>query len=101
MSCKSRHNESEHGARGITSRFQKAGNTHDIEAFGRLFQPDATFVYRFVTQWHAVDQIIVGHADIHASIYRDLTLAIDVRDVDPISDDAAAPSSSKTGKLRL
>jgi uncharacterized protein (TIGR02246 family) len=73
----------------ITRRFQDAWNTHDMEAFGRLFHPDATFVNRFGTYWRGVDQIVAGHAGIHASIYRDSTLGIDAPDVDPISGDAA------------
>lgn len=72
----------------ITTRFQEAWNRHDMVAFGRLFHPDATFVNRFGTYWRGVDQIVAGHAGIHASIYRDSTLAIDAPDVDPISDDA-------------
>jgi len=77
------------GPADITARFQDAWNRHDMEAFGRLFHPDATFVNRFATYWRGVDQIVAGHAGIHASIYRDSTLAIDAPDVDPISDDAA------------
>lgn len=73
----------------ITIRFQEAWNTHDMEAFGRLFHPDATFVNRFATYWRGVDQIVAGHARVHASIYSDSTLEIDPPDVDPISDDAA------------
>ncbi len=77
------------GPEGITSRFQDAWNNHDMEAFGRLFHPDATFVNRFGTYWRGVDQIVAGHAGLHTSIYRDSTLAIDAPDVDPISNDAA------------
>ena len=77
------------GPAGITARFQEAWNTHDMAAFGRLFHPGATFVNRFGTYWRGVDQIVAGHASIHASIYRDSTLAIDPPDIDPISDDAA------------
>ena len=73
----------------ITTRFQEAWNTHDMEAFGRLFHPDATFVNRFATYWRGVDQIVAGHTSIHASIYRDSTLSIDAPDIDPISDNAA------------
>ncbi len=73
----------------ITTRFQEAWNAHDMAAFGRLFHPDASFVNRFATYWRGVDQIVAGHAGIHASIYRDSTLAVDTPDVDPISDDAA------------
>ncbi len=44
---------------------------------------------RFGSYWRGVDQIVAGHVGIHASIYRDSTLAIDAPDVDPISDDAS------------
>lgn len=76
------------GPAEITTRFQQAWNTHDMEAFGRLFHPDATFVNWFATYWRGVDQIVAGHAGIHASIYRDSTLTVDTPDVDPISEDA-------------
>ena len=79
------------GPAEIAARFQEAWNAHDMEAFGRLFHADATFVNRFATYWRGVDQIVAGHAGIHASIYRDSTLAVDPPDVDPISDDAAIP----------
>jgi uncharacterized protein (TIGR02246 family) len=77
------------GPAAIPARFQAAWNAHDMEAFGRLFHPDATFVNRFGTYWRGVDQIVAGHAGIHASIYRDSTLANDAPDVDVISDTAA------------
>ena len=77
------------GPAAITTRFQDAWNSHDMDAFGRLFHPNATFVNRFGSYWRGVDQIVAGHAGIHASIYRDSTLAIDAPDVDPISRDAA------------
>jgi|SRR5271166_803605 len=32
------------GPENITARFQEAWNTHDMDAFGRLFHSDATFV---------------------------------------------------------
>lgn len=77
------------GPADITARFQDAWNRHDMDAFGRLFHSDATFVNRFATYWRGVDQIVAGHAGIHASIYSDSTLAIDAPDVDPISTEAA------------
>jgi uncharacterized protein (TIGR02246 family) len=76
------------GPAEITRSFQEAWNTHDMQAFSRLFHSDATFVNRFGTYWRGVDKIVAGHASIHASIYRDSTLAIDEPDVDPISDNA-------------
>lgn len=77
------------GPADVTTGFQEAWNRHDMDAFGRLFHADATFVNRFGTYWRGVDQIVAGHVGIHKSIYRDSTLAIDAPDVDPISDDAA------------
>jgi uncharacterized protein (TIGR02246 family) len=76
------------GSAEITTRFQEAWNTHNMETLGKLFHHDATFVNRFATYWRGVDQIVAGHAGIHASIYRDSTLAIDVPDIDLISDDS-------------
>ena len=72
----------------ITERFQEAWNTHDMAAFARLFHADATFVNRFATYWRGVEQIVDGHAGIHATIYSDSTLAIDAPDIHPISADA-------------
>ncbi len=80
---------SEREMAALVARFAEAWNAHDMQAFGRLFHPDATFVNRFGTYWRGVDQIIAGHAPIHATIYSDSTLANDAPDVDPISDDAA------------
>ena len=77
------------GPTEITTHFQEAWNAHDMDAFGRLFHFDATFVNRFGSYWRGVDQIVAGHVGIHASIYRDSMLAIDAPDVDPISDDAS------------
>ncbi|MES2097861.1 MAG: SgcJ/EcaC family oxidoreductase [Pseudomonadota bacterium] len=73
----------------VTAAFQQAWNAHDMDAFGRLFHADATFVNRFATYWRGVDQIVAGHLAIHTTIYRDSTLVVDAPDVDPISDDAA------------
>lgn len=77
------------GPADVARRFEAAWNAHDMDAFGRLFHPDATFVNRFATYWRGVEQIVAGHARVHASIYRDSTLANDAPDVDPISEDAA------------
>ena len=77
------------GPADLASRFEDAWNSHDMQAFGRLFHPDATFVNRFATYWRGVEQIVAGHSGIHATIYSDSTLSIDPPDVDPISDDAA------------
>lgn len=79
----------EGGPAEIAQRFQQAWNAHDMEAFGRLFHADASFVNRFGTYWRGVDQIVGGHRPIHATIYSDSTLENEVADVDFISDEAA------------
>jgi len=76
------------GPADIVNRFEAAWNAHDMDAFGRLFHADATFVNRFGTYWRGVDQIVAGHARVHASVYRDSILAVDPPDIDPISEDA-------------
>ena len=77
------------GPADIPARFQEAWNAHDMEAFGRLFHADASFVNRFGTYWRGVEQIVAGHERIHATVYSDSTLENGAPDVDPISDEAA------------
>src|ERR1700749_3421769 len=77
------------GPRDIPSRFQDAWNAHDMDAFGRLFHADATFVNRFGTYWRGVDAIVTGHKRIHSSVYSDSVLTCDAPDLDTISDTAA------------
>ena len=73
----------------IPARFEAAWNAHDMAAFAGLFHADASFVNRFGTYWRGAEQIVAAHARIHASVYSDSTLANEVPDVDPISEDAA------------
>jgi uncharacterized protein (TIGR02246 family) len=77
------------GPAAITSRFEAAWNAHDMQAFGALFHPEATFVNRFATYWRGVEAIVSGHRAIHETIYSDSTLTIDEPDVDVVSDDVA------------
>ena len=60
----------------ITMRFQEAWNTHDMDAFGRLFHPDATFVNRFGSYWRGVNEIVAGHAGHLLFFYSDIDPAI-------------------------
>jgi uncharacterized protein (TIGR02246 family) len=70
-------------------RFQAAWNTHDMQALGALFHPDATFVNRFGHLVRGVEEIVALHAPIHQTIYRDSTLENEVADVVPIAEGAA------------
>ena len=69
--------------------FQSAWNHHDMQEFGALFHPDATFVNRFGHYVRGVDQIVALHAGIHATIYSDSTLVNELIDVIPLGDAAA------------
>ena len=77
------------GPEAVASRFEAAWNSHDMEAFGALFQPDASFVNRFATYWRGVDGIVAGHRHIHETIYSDSTIKMDAPDVDRLSNDVA------------
>jgi uncharacterized protein (TIGR02246 family) len=69
--------------------FETAWNTHDMDALGKLFHVDATFVNRFGHYVRGVQEIVALHAPIHKTIYSDSTIQNDVIDVVPISDVAA------------
>ena len=73
----------------ITAAFEAAWNAHDMQAFGALFDPAATFVNRFATYWRGREAIVAGHRFIHEGIYRDSMLAVDAADIDRLSDEAA------------
>jgi len=69
--------------------FQSAWNAHDMAAFRALFHDDATFVNRFGHYVRGVGAIIDLHRPIHATIYRDSTLANELIDTVAIGDAAA------------
>jgi uncharacterized protein (TIGR02246 family) len=69
--------------------FQSAWNSHDMEAFGTLFQDDATFVNRFGHYVRGVREIIDLHRPIHETIYRDSTLRNELIDVMFVGSEAA------------
>jgi|GEM_PF-762432 len=73
----------------VVSGFQAAWNTHDMEALGLLFCPDASFVNRFGHYVKGVEAIVGMHAPIHQTIYSDSTIANELIDAVFLSDDAA------------
>jgi uncharacterized protein (TIGR02246 family) len=66
--------------------FQSAWNLHDMDAFGLLFDDNATFVNRFGHYVRGVGEIIALHRSIHETIYRDSTLKNELIDVIPLAD---------------
>jgi uncharacterized protein (TIGR02246 family) len=72
----------------IPQAFQAAWNAHDMQAFGRLFHHDATFVNRFGHYVRGVKEIIELHFPIHNTIYRDSNLKNELIDVVLIADEA-------------
>ena len=77
------------GARDLVEAFQAAWNAHDMEAFGALFHPDASFVNRFGHYVRGVDAIVALHSGIHETIYRDSTLTNELIAVDAVAPDVA------------
>ena len=51
--------------------FAEAWNSHDMEAFGALFAPDAEFVNVTGLWWKGCEEIQRNHAFVHGSIARD------------------------------
>ena len=68
--------------------FAQAWNSHDMDAFGALFQEHATFVNRFGHYVRGVRQIVELHRPIHETIYRDSTLKNELIDAAPIGGEA-------------
>lgn len=57
-----------------------------MQALGRIFHDDASFVNRFGRYAEGVGEIIALHAPIHASVYKDSTLENEVHKIVPIAD---------------
>ncbi|WP_203142905.1 SgcJ/EcaC family oxidoreductase [Marinobacter mangrovi] len=72
----------------VPAAFQAAWNAHDMAAFGRLFDDDATFVNRFGHYVRGVEAIVAMHTPIHSTIYSDSTLSNELIDVVPIAEGA-------------
>lgn len=83
----------------LSERFVAAWNTHDMQAFGAQFHPDATFVNRIGQYWRGRERIVDEHQKIHSSIYRDTTISNRVDDVDPIGADAAIVHILSTARM--
>ena len=69
--------------------FQSAWNRHDMQDFGALFHPDATFVNRFGHYVRGVDAIVALHAEIHSTIYSDSSLVNELIAVVSLGDASA------------
>ncbi|GHH60452.1 hypothetical protein GCM10009090_35880 [[Pseudomonas] boreopolis] len=78
-----------HRPEDAPAAFQAAWNAHDMEALGRLFDRDATFVNRFGHYVRGVDEIVALHAPIHETIYSDSTLENELIDVVHLADGVA------------
>ncbi|AHG92850.1 protein of unknown function DUF1486 (plasmid) [Gemmatirosa kalamazoonensis] len=73
----------------VPAAFQSAWNAHDMSAFARLFQADATFVNRFAHYVLGVDAIVALRRPLHETIYRDSALENELIEATAISADAA------------
>src|SRR6218665_2294035 len=78
-----------HCPEDMPAAFQMAWNAHDMQAFGSLFDKQATFVNRFGHYVRGIDAIVAMHAPIHDTIYSDSTLTNELIDVIHLADGAA------------
>jgi uncharacterized protein (TIGR02246 family) len=69
--------------------FSKAWNSHDMTAFGSLFDEDATFVNRFGHYVKGVPEIVELHRSIHETIYSDSTLVNELIDCETVGEGVA------------
>lgn len=68
--------------------FKPLGTRMIMNAFGSLFESEATFVNRFGRYVKGVKDIVDMHTPIHETIYSDSTLENDLIDVTHIADGA-------------
>ena len=78
-----------HRPEDVPGAFQAAWNAHDMDAFGALFDKEATFVNRFGRFVRGVDEIVGMHAPLHQTLYRDSNLQNELIAVDTIANGVA------------
>lgn len=60
----------------VAGAFAEAWNRHDMDAFARLFAPDAEFVNVVGLWWKGRDQIREAHEVTHKTLFKDSRLTI-------------------------
>jgi len=64
------------GVHAVVHGFEDAWNRHDMDAFAKLFSPDADFVNVIGMRWIGRDAIKQHHAASHAALFKTSTLTI-------------------------
>lgn len=54
----------------ILARWERAWNTHDMQAFGTLFHEDGTWILWTGAVWVGRQAIADGHAEVHKTVFR-------------------------------
>lgn len=66
--------------------FESAWNNHDMNVFGQLFHPEATFVNRFGHYVKGINEIIELHIPLHKTIYSDSIMKNELIDIIPLDE---------------
>ena len=81
--------QDEQAIRKVLAAFPSTWNAHDMDAFGKLFAPDADFVVITGKHLRGRKEIQSYHTDLTAQLYRDSRLAWTPTDIRLIRPDVA------------
>ena len=73
----------------ILARWERAWNTHDMEAFGTMFHEDGTWILWTGAVWTGRRAIAEGHAEVHKTIFRKSTQREHLEELSFVGPDAA------------
>ncbi|HWR84177.1 MAG TPA: SgcJ/EcaC family oxidoreductase [Candidatus Deferrimicrobium sp.] len=77
------------GVQGVASAFVGAWNAHDMDALANLFAADADFVNVVGMWWRDRETIRKAHVQVHQTIFKTSTVAMDSISVKFLSSDIA------------
>jgi uncharacterized protein (TIGR02246 family) len=72
--------------RQIVAGFEEAWNRHDMKALAGLFRDDAEWVNKVGMHWHGRDEVMIAHAALHETIFKNhsyRTDAVETRSIAP------------------
>jgi uncharacterized protein (TIGR02246 family) len=78
--------EDEQAIRRIIAGIEESWNSHDMEAYGKLFREDAHWVNVVGMHWRGRDAVMAAHAAYHATIFKNHQLKTDAVEIRSIGD---------------
>ncbi len=76
----------EQAIRKVIAEIEESWNSHDMNAYGKLFREDAHWINVVGMHWRGRDAVMAAHAAYHATIFKNHQLKTDAVEIRSIGD---------------